>query len=634
MTDDIAILRDLILKKSGEVDFLNLAPATSLLPSAPAFVFGTFPETLGSFYFRHTDLWAIGVFKARGFDVLGAFILLKESRLYCCPEANIHQPYVQAVLQGLGALKAPKQRLCVPGQAVLLAGPGYSVYGHWLVDFLPKLYLLHAAGYDLRNLKFLLPADAPAFGLDWLLLLGIPPENMTRFDPGADIVRVEELLIPTTLHNGARATPLLRESIAFLLGLIDSRHVPNPDAKASTSVFISRNKAPQTRVLRNRERIEELATRVGLPMVHPQTLPLLNQVRLFQNASILVGEYGSGLHGSMFSPPGTIVCALRGTADHPAFVQSAFGQILQHPTGYMFGTMSPDNQNGEFEIAEETFDECLRFLLRQVPSKDTVKKLNLKGRATPQTYTKRVGQERIHLGIHYLEFFRLLNQHCGLNSYFEIGTCEGDSLSAFSCDSVCVDTTFSILKNAINSRNRSLFFQMTSDEFFRSNRLRTYFPEGPDISFLDGLHRFEFLLRDFLNTEAECRPNSIIFLHDCLPLNERMTEREMRLDLTEDESTRYAWTGDVWRILPTLKKFRSDLQILFFDCGPTGLVGVTRLDPGSEVLRQRYDEIVDEMMSLTLSGVGLDQLWNTYPTIDTARLCAHPADLMAVLNLS
>jgi hypothetical protein len=240
----------------------------------------------------------------------------------------------------------------------------------------------------------------------------------------------------------------------------------------------------------------------------------------------------------------------------------------------------------------------------------------------------------VHSGLQYLEFFELLGERLNPAAYFEIGTSEGYSLARVKCDALCVDPHFAIGAAPPLNRNRTMFFQMTSDDFFKSHAIRDMFPLGPDLCFLDGMHRFEYLLRDFINTEAACRPNSIILMHDCLPLNHRMAERTMRGDDTEDESTRYAWTGDVWRILPTLKQHRPDLRIMLLDCGPTGLVACTNLDPTSKVLSGNYDKIVDQGMNLSLNTLGLDKLWRIFPTIDTRRLAEHPEDITAIFNIS
>ncbi len=239
----------------------------------------------------------------------------------------------------------------------------------------------------------------------------------------------------------------------------------------------------------------------------------------------------------------------------------------------------------------------------------------------------------IHDGLQYLDVLKILNDQLRPSTYFEIGTNRGDSTAAFPCDALCVDPDFMFQMSPLGRRERSFFMQMSSDAFFRAHKIRDFFPAGPDICFLDGLHRFEFLLRDFINTEAECRPNSVVLVHDCLPFNTRMAERTMRYDETEAEATRDFWTGDVWRILPTLKKYRPDLRIMQLDCDPTGLVVCTNLDPKSEILSRHYNQIVDEMMNLDLMGFGLQPLWHLYPTIDSKYLAAHPEDLTALLNI-
>jgi hypothetical protein len=104
-----------------------------------------------------------------------------------------------------------------------------------------------------------------------------------------------------------------------------------------------------------------------------------------------------------------------------------------------------------------------------------------------------------------------------------------------------------------------------------------------------------------------------------------MTRRKQVTDEAEDESTRWWWTGDVWRLLPILKKYRSDLRVLFVDCPPTGLVAVTNLAPQSEVLRHEYYTILDEFRCLELSSYGLDQLWALFPTLSSQDILAEDA---------
>ena len=358
-----APIRGLCDTIGNAVDFVTLCPGTNLVPASPRFIFGTFESQLAAGYYRHTHLWAIGIYRLHGFEVFGPYGMCKDGELFASHEANIHAKHVEDLVAEYGPPNLPRPRRFLTGPIAMITGPGHGVYGHWLSDFLPKLYSLHASGYDVRRLRYLVPANTPGFGHAWMQLVGIPPENIILFDPASELVWVEQLLVPTTFHNGVRAAALLRDAATFLLSLI-ADHTGEPMGTASDQrIFLSRSRAPRSRALLNRERIEGIAVAAGLELVYPETLPLLDQVRLFHAASLIVGEYGSALHGSLFSQPGTTVCALRGSLAHPGFIQSGFGQALGHPTGYVFGEQVDQSGDGRFFIVEADFADCLRTLL-------------------------------------------------------------------------------------------------------------------------------------------------------------------------------------------------------------------------------------------------------------------------------
>ncbi len=345
------------------VDFITLYPGTNLVPAPPRFTFGTFNAELAAGYYRNTHLWAIGVYRLHGFEVVGPYGICKNGELFASHEANIHPKHIKDLVAEFGPPTLARPRRFLAGPVAMITGPGYGVYGHWLSDFLPKLWSLQAGGYDVRRLRYLIPANTPRFGLEWMQLLGIPSENIILFDPVNEVVWIEELLVPTTYHNGVRTTTLLRDAAAFLLSLIADHTGEPTGTTADQRIFLSRSRAPQTRALLNRVRVEEIAVAAGLELVYPEAMPLRDQVKLFRSAKMIVGEYGSALHGSLFSLPGTTVCALRGSLPHPGFIQSGFGQALEQPTGYVFGAPVDESGDGRFFISETHFAECLRTLL-------------------------------------------------------------------------------------------------------------------------------------------------------------------------------------------------------------------------------------------------------------------------------
>ena len=237
-----------------------------------------------------------------------------------------------------------------------------------------------------------------------------------------------------------------------------------------------------------------------------------------------------------------------------------------------------------------------------------------------------------HVGVNYLLFLRECNRSLKPRNYFEIGTKEGSSVSQFDCDAVCVDPDFLIGVDVLHARKRGFFFQQTSDSFFLENDLRALLKSDLDFAFLDGLHLYEYLLRDFVNVERFCHQRSIVVLHDCLPSNERMAERTLRRDEDESEETRDYWTGDVWKLLLVLAKYRKDLKIYYVDCPPTGIVLVTNLSTKESNLRLNYDRIVEEFRDVQLSEFGLAQLWRLFPTLNSNALLQQPLDFATLFS--
>ena len=138
-----------------------------------------------------------------------------------------------------------------------------------------------------------------------------------------------------------------------------------------------------------------------------------------------------------------------------------------------------------------------------------------------------------------------------------------------------------------------------------------------------------------MNTERLAHRHSVIVLHDCCPGNIEMTECAPRQGSRTDCETEIMWTGDVWKLLPILHEYRSDLRQIVLDCPPTGLVVLTNLDPSSNVLHDKYDEIVRKFAAVTLDKFGLDRFRTLFPPVESRSLVNNRAlrDLLGRLPL-
>lgn len=193
-------------------------------------------------------------------------------------------------------------------------------------------------------------------------------------------------------------------------------------------------------------------------------------------------------------------------------------------------------------------------------------------------------------------------------NYLEIGVSRGKSFMLAQCPAIGVDPAPELRGDIVGVKPHASVFRMTSDAFFATGKLELLFPEGVDLAFLDGMHLFEFLLRDFINTERRARRGGTIILHDCLPINAEMTERERRPGLRKDTAYKSHWTGDVWKMPLILKEYRPELKIAALDSQPTGLTIIEGLDPASDTLSRNFDRIVADWFERTLTDDGLTGL--------------------------
>jgi hypothetical protein len=183
-----------------------------------------------------------------------------------------------------------------------------------------------------------------------------------------------------------------------------------------------------------------------------------------------------------------------------------------------------------------------------------------------------------------------------------------------------VDPEFRIKSDVIGRKPCCLMFQCSSDDFFRDHDLSELFRAPVDFAFLDGLHLIEFLLRDFANVEAHCRPNSVIAIHDCVPLDLWMAERDYTKECQRKSRYRGWWTGDVWKILPILSKYRPELTIVALDAWPTGLALVTHLDPKNTVLKDNHAVILAEYGAMSLADYGVKRHYDACSLVPTSSL--------------
>ncbi len=179
-----------------------------------------------------------------------------------------------------------------------------------------------------------------------------------------------------------------------------------------------------------------------------------------------------------------------------------------------------------------------------------------------------------------LELIQTLIDNRRFRSYLEIGVLGGSVFFNVRCArKAAVDPAFKF--NWKGRLGESLkhwdnltagYFEVTSDEFFEKHATRVFRDQRLDVVLVDGMHEFEFALRDVLHSLDHLSDDGVIIMHDCNPLS-----KEAEASFEEWQKRNYSgfWNGDVWKVIAYLLQARPDLDVFVADCDH-GLGVITR----------------------------------------------------------
>jgi len=152
---------------------------------------------------------------------------------------------------------------------------------------------------------------------------------------------------------------------------------------------------------------------------------------------------------------------------------------------------------------------------------------------------------------------------------------------------------------------------LTSDEFFATNK--SLF----DVIFIDGLHTYEQVRKDLVNSMRFLKPGGWIALHDMLP----RTWKEQHVPVIVVNET---WTGDVWKVAFELAQTAGiDFKILKIDYG-VGVLKIINREPSlanlsAELNEKQFEYFYENISKLPLVEWTDCQDWlNSRPSRDVA----------------
>jgi hypothetical protein len=190
----------------------------------------------------------------------------------------------------------------VSGKVAVIAQHAHSNYCHFFNEVLCRLALLemHGVEYD-----YLYVMSHSKFVKDALKLWGIDESKIIHPTTCNFGIQADRLILPSLVlntnngffHAGVNTHPLTLKYVREKL-LHNAQEEIKKD-RFSHRVFISRRDAPSRRILNEDEIFDYLKTK-GFERYDTGKMSVAEQIALFANADVVIGEHGAGLTNIMF----------------------------------------------------------------------------------------------------------------------------------------------------------------------------------------------------------------------------------------------------------------------------------------------------------------------------------------------
>lgn len=243
----------------------------------------------------------------------------------------------------------------------LYAGHWMPGFGHFLVETLPTLWPLASRPRDFRGIvahRFMGRRTEPWQFELVRLLTDVPVEVIDDEPAGA-----RQLTVPARPYRyhqmispvAAQAWDAIGERIGAV-----AQGDPVFMSRSRLDIETASKGKRSSRKYRNTAAVDELFAARGFRVVHPELLPLREQVRLMRSAPLLVGQAGSALHLSVFADHGAHVIELGDARTGARIVgtQQAISAVKHQPVAQI-----PYADDGEGGMDTSRLIRCLDALL-------------------------------------------------------------------------------------------------------------------------------------------------------------------------------------------------------------------------------------------------------------------------------
>jgi hypothetical protein len=271
-----------------------------------------------------------------------------------------HRNFYRVEGRTLHDLKKAAPPAATYNRAISLVGATSFNWAHFLTEILPKIYL-YREHFGNRRVHVIIDRDLPETINQ--CLVETMPERWRVVQIGIDqTIRIKTGFFISSLgcapFEYRDPTMVKYEDSVFCenaLRLVREKLIPPAEkrAKAPEFLYVRRPKG-SIRPMAASDELDALMRRFGFTIIEPATHSFREQVELFSNARVVIGQGGAGLMNTLFSPAGCKIVNL-----------CYYDKILNY---YYYGAIAAAlNQEivfmfGEVQLAEEGLSPLLSGL--------------------------------------------------------------------------------------------------------------------------------------------------------------------------------------------------------------------------------------------------------------------------------
>jgi tetratricopeptide (TPR) repeat protein len=275
----------------------------------------------------------------------------------------------------------------IKGKVAVITGLSANVYFHWFVDILPRFLILQEEVDNWQSIDyFLINSHQASFQRETLQILGIPPEKILESDRYSSI-QAEELIVPKFAGDlgwlSGKSLTALRQT--FLPAVNQFNQLNESEQNLPKRIYLSRQGAKHRSVL-NEAGVISILEQYGFTVLHLEKLTVLEQIKIFAQAEIIVGPHGSALTNIIFCQAGTKIVELVS----PVYMRPYYWVISQYLNldhyyllgenfdGYALRQLIYENPLTEdLLINLEYLERTINYLLKKVTnSSQVINRLN------------------------------------------------------------------------------------------------------------------------------------------------------------------------------------------------------------------------------------------------------------------